>query len=120
MMYATISNRNGKLMIHASLLTGEVKSVLSQFHEDNAGLQDQDCLLCTIASVIDEVSFEKEVVAFSVVVFLNAKNYLIVDDDDLMQELNVLGIHVYKDCNGCWKAQGVNDGEMYFVPSNIG
>ena len=120
MSYSTFTNRNGKLLVGESLITPEITSILSRLNKDIDGVLDQDDLLSLIAEVQEEMAGIATSQSFdmSIAIFINAKNYLIKDEDELIGDLGCHDIDLYLDVCHCFKPSNFDSiygPEMYFI-----
>ncbi len=113
-------NRNGKLFAQPRLLTSEVMKILREFDAHNDGTLDQDDLLCVIGDVQHELDGDCNSEDFDLcaAIFVNAKNYLVNDEEELLQELEGMDIAIHLK-RGTWvPSRQVLDSILCFVSND--
>jgi hypothetical protein len=119
MSFATISNKNGKVVIQASVITTEIKKILSLLKSQESHIDDQDDLIGAIYDIGDSNDFNKEDYCLAAAIYINSMNHCISDTDDLIAELSKMGIEIFNDNKSCFKPVGCGDLMMYFIPQSV-
>lgn len=109
-------NRNGKLIADQKLITDQIKEMLRVFDELNTNTLSQNDLVCSIGDLQEQLRnhYSKEDFDICAAIFVNAKNYLVYDEDELYREFELMEIEIHKKC-GTWVPKRLPNPILYFV-----
>ena len=118
MQYNTITNRLGKILVSESVFTPAVKKLLTFFNKFNDTIHDQNELINVVSEAIEKVNIPTVDFANGTAIFLNAKNYLIDDKDQLILDIENEGVELFIDKRGCIQRLGCGtEINIAFIPN---
>lgn len=118
MQYNTFTNRLGKILVSEKVFTPSVKKLLIFFNKFNESVHDQNELIHVVSDAIEKVDIPAEDLANGTAIFLNAKNYLIEDKDQLISDLEKEGMELFVDKHGCIQRLGCgSEINIAFIPN---
>lgn len=116
MEFKTITNRLGRLLISEKIFTVEVQKVLIHFNKFNGTLKDQDELVHVVADGLENVDVSPIDFANGTAIFLNAKNYLIENMEEVISDMKKEGVELFIDTRGCIQRLGCgNEIDIAFI-----